>query len=128
MVREFDDLHIAILTFTGSSKNATGGWRCPADHLRDVISSWRRDENSGVYHALRYSMNRLGYEWEYAAAVEHQKRGYHHVHVAVCVDKCTTMGRNNLIQPDEVEFVDELAEKMVQGRDPNCVNSSIESK
>ena len=84
MVREYDNLHIAMLTFTGSTRNAKGGWRCPADHLRDVIDSWRPDRGRGVYHTLRDSLS--GYEWEYALVVEKHNSGYGHVHCAVFVD------------------------------------------
>ncbi|WP_254279216.1 hypothetical protein [Haloarcula marina] len=84
MVHEYDDLHIAMLTFTGSTRNANGGWRCPADHLRDVIDSWRPDRGRGVYHTLRDSLN--DYEWEYALVVEKHNSGYGHVHCAVFVD------------------------------------------
>ena len=84
MVAEYDDLHVAMLTLTGSNRNANGGWRCPADHLRDVVESWRPEDGSGVYHALRYALD--GYEWEYALVVEKHKSGYGHVHVAIFVD------------------------------------------
>lgn len=82
--KEYDDLHIAMLTFTGSTKNANGGWRSVSDHLRDVIDSWRPDRGRGVYHALRDSLS--GYEWEYALVVEKHQSGYGHVHCAVFVD------------------------------------------
>ena len=84
MVQEYDDLHVAMLTFTGSTTNANGGWRCPADHLRDVIDAWRPDRGRGVYHALRDSLD--GYEWEYALVVEKHQSGYGHVHCAVFAD------------------------------------------
>lgn len=84
MIREYDDLHIAMLTFTGSTRNANGGWRCPADHLRDVVDSWRPNRGRGVYHALRDALS--GMEWEYGLVVEKHKSGYGHVHCAVFVD------------------------------------------
>lgn len=84
MVREYDNLHIAMLTFTGSTRNANGGWRCPADHLRDVIDSWRPDRGRGVYHTLRDALS--DYEWEYALVIEKHESGYGHVHCAVFVD------------------------------------------
>jgi hypothetical protein len=73
-----------MLTLSGSSRNGTGGWRCPADHLRDVVDSFRPSEGRGVYHALYDALD--GYEWEYAVVVEHHKTGYGHVHIAVFVD------------------------------------------
>ncbi|MDZ7849875.1 MAG: hypothetical protein U5K70_03365 [Halodesulfurarchaeum sp.] len=81
---EYDDLHIAMLTFTGSTKNGNGGWRAVSDHLRDVIDSWRPDRGRGVYHALRDSLECQ--EWEYALVVEKHQSGYGHVHCAVFVD------------------------------------------
>lgn len=84
VVKEYDDLHICMLTLTGSARNANGGWRCPADHLRDVVSSWRPDRGRGVYHTLRDSLD--GKDWEYALVNEHHKSGYGHIHVAIFVD------------------------------------------
>lgn len=84
ITREYDDLHICMLTFTGTMKNDMDGWRCPADHWRDVVSSWRPDRGRGVYHTLRDVLD--GLEWEYALVAEHHKNGYGHVHVAVFVD------------------------------------------
>lgn len=88
MVRRYDDLHVVMLTLTGSMRNANGGWRCPCDHMRDVVSSWRPDRGRGVYHALYDALS--GYEWEYALVVEKHKNGYGHVHVAVFVDGAVT--------------------------------------
>lgn len=73
-----------MLTLSGSSRNGNGGWRCPADHLRDVVNSFRPSKGRGVYHALYDALH--GYHWEYALVVEHQKTGYRHVHVAIFVD------------------------------------------
>lgn len=81
---EYDDLQVAMLTLTGSMRNARGGWRCPADHLRDVIDTWRPDRGRGVYHSLRDALE--GKRWEYALVVEKHQNGYGHVHVAVFVD------------------------------------------
>ncbi|WP_248518018.1 replication protein [Salinarchaeum laminariae] len=81
---EYDDLQVAMLTLTGSMRNARGGWRCPADHLRDVIDTWRPDRGRGVYHALRDALE--GKRWEYTLVVEKHQNGYGHVHVAVFVD------------------------------------------
>lgn len=84
VIKKFDDPHTVMLTFSGSSRNANGGWRCPADHLRDVIESWRPDRGRGVYHTLRYVLD--GKRWEYAIVVEKHQSGYGHVHCAVFVD------------------------------------------
>lgn len=84
VVREYDDPHSCILTFSGSHENVDGNWRCPVDHLRDVIDTWRPDRGGGVYHQLRRSLE--GMEWEYCVGVEHNSKGYGHVHVGVFVD------------------------------------------
>lgn len=84
MVARYDNLTVCMLTFTGSTRNGNGGWRCPADHLRDVVNSWRPDEGRGAYHALRDVLD--GYEWEYALVTEKHKSGYGHVHAAIFVD------------------------------------------
>lgn len=84
IIKEFDEPHSVMLTFSGSSSNANGGWRCVADHLRDVVESWRPDRGRGVYHKLRTVLD--GKRWEYALAVEKHRSGYGHVHCAVFVD------------------------------------------
>lgn len=84
IVNEYNDLHIALLSLSGSMKNENGGWRCPADHMRDVVDSFRPESGSGVYHALRYSLDDK--EWEYAIVLEKHKNGYAHCHIAVFVD------------------------------------------
>lgn len=84
VVKEFDEPHSVMLTFSGSSRNANGGWRCPADHLRDIIESGRPDRGRGVYHTLRSVLK--GRRWEYALVVEKHQSGCGHVHCAVFVD------------------------------------------
>ena len=84
IIKEYENPHSVMLTFSGSSTNANGGWRCPADHLRDVVSSWRPNRGRGVYHILRDVLK--GKEWEYALVVEKHESGYGHVHCAVIVD------------------------------------------
>ena len=84
-LEQYDNPHVGILTLTGSSRNSRGGWRCPADHLRDVVDSWRPDRGRGVYHALRDALDDAD-AWEYALVTEHHKSGYGHVHVALFVD------------------------------------------
>ena len=87
MVEDFDNPYTVMLSLTGSSKNDHGRWRCPGDHLRDVIETWRPSEGSGVYHDLRYTLGeKLGLDWEYAIVVEPHKSGYGHVHVALFID------------------------------------------
>ena len=55
-----------------------------ADHLRDVVESWRPDRGRGVYHKPRTVLD--GKRWEYALVVETHRSGYGHVHCAVFVD------------------------------------------
>jgi hypothetical protein len=85
MLEEFDDPHVALLTFTASHKNDKGGWRAVCDHVRDVVNSFRPDEGRGVYHRLRDDLDHTD-RWEYGIALEHHKSGYGHVHLAVFVD------------------------------------------
>jgi hypothetical protein len=84
MLKQYENPTVVMLTLTASTKNANDGWRCPADHLRDVVNTWRPDDGRGVYHHLRYHLE--DYEWEYALVTEHHKNGYGHIHVAVFVD------------------------------------------
>jgi len=88
IMKYYDNPTVVMLTLTGSNRNANGGWRCPADHLRDVVNSWRPDEGRGVYHALYDSLR--DYEWEYAVVVEKHRSGYGHVHIAVFIDGIVT--------------------------------------
>lgn len=90
MLAKYDNPHVTMLTFTGSMKNENGGWRCPVDHLRDVIDSWRPDRGRGAYHALRDSLE--GHDWEYCLVVEKHKNGYGHVHCAVFTDGAVSEG------------------------------------
>jgi hypothetical protein len=79
VAREFDSLTTVMLTFTASHRNAEGGWRCPADHLADVVGGWNTARKQ-LYHVLD------GERWEYARILEPHRDGYGHVHVAVFVD------------------------------------------
>lgn len=89
MLANFDNPHTCMLTFSGSSKNANGEWRCPVDHINDVLD--------GVQQALKtlrnvmdgdlsYSISDRVTEWHYALVVEPHKSGYGHVHLALFVD------------------------------------------
>jgi hypothetical protein len=77
--REYESLTPVMLTFTASHRNAEGGWRCPADHLRDVMDGWDAARKH-LYHVLD------GYRWEYARILEPHEDGYGHLHVAVFVE------------------------------------------
>lgn len=80
IIDRYDDPHTVMLTFSGSSKNAVGGWRCMADHIREVADSW----DVGVYDRLHYALR--DYDWEYFSVFEKHENGYGHMHVAVFVD------------------------------------------
>lgn len=84
VLENYDSPSICMLSLTGSSRTESGGWRCPADHIRDVVNSWRPSRGRGVYHTLRDVLD--GYQWEYALITEHHDSGYGHVHVAIFVD------------------------------------------
>ena len=76
---EYDNLHIAMVSLTASSRNDRGGLRCPADHLYDVDSS--RD---AVMSRLRRQLpNR---RFETAWILEPHKSGYAHRHLVVFVE------------------------------------------
>jgi len=77
--REFDNLTTVMLTFTASHRNKEGRWRCPADHMRDVIDGWDTARKQ-LYHVLD------GYRWEYARILEPHQDGYGHLHIGVAVD------------------------------------------
>lgn len=89
-IRQASEPHTAMLTLTGSSSNANGSPRCPADHIRDIQDSW----GDYVRRELQRELSSAGFErydpddppekwWEYATVVEPQKSGYGHFHVAV---------------------------------------------
>jgi hypothetical protein len=83
--REFDDPATVMLTFTASHRNAEGGWRCPADHLRDVVDGWNTARKQ-LHQVLS------GARWEYVRIVEPHADGYLHVHVGVVVDRASVDG------------------------------------
>jgi hypothetical protein len=77
--REFEDLTTVMLTFTASHRNDKGGWRCPADHMRDIMEGYDAARKQ-VHQALS------GYRWEYARVWEPHADGYGHLHMAVFVE------------------------------------------
>lgn len=85
IMKEYADPHLVMLTLTGSHRNAKGGWRCPADHLRDVVDPF----GDKVRPALHRALSDVG-AWEYAKVLEHHQSGYGHMHVAVFIDGAVT--------------------------------------
>lgn len=79
VAREFEDLTTVMLTFTASHRNAKGGWRCPADHMRDIMEGYDAARKQ-VHQALS------GERWEYARVWEPHADGYGHLHMAVFVE------------------------------------------
>jgi hypothetical protein len=79
VAREFEDLTTAMLTFTASHRNAEGGWRCPADHMRGIMEG---------YDAARKQLHKTlsGRNWEYARVWEPHADGYGHLHLAIFVE------------------------------------------
>ena len=77
--RTYESLTTVMLTLTASHKNANGGWRCPADHMRDIMDG---------YDAARKQLHQAlsGRNWEYARVWEPHADGYGHLHVAVFVE------------------------------------------
>jgi hypothetical protein len=79
VAREFEDLTTVMLTFTASHRNDKGGWRCPADHMRDIMDGYDAARKQ-LHHALS------GRNWEYARVWEPHADGYGHLHLAVFVE------------------------------------------
>ena len=77
--REFDGMTTVMLTFTASHRNAEGGWRCPAVHMRDIMEGYDAARKQ-LHHALS------GRKWEYARVWEPHADGYGHLHMAVFVE------------------------------------------
>jgi hypothetical protein len=77
--REFSDVTTVMVTLTASHENANGGWRCPADHMRDVMDGW--DAARKHLHAVLE-----GYRWEYVRILEPHADGYGHLHIGVVVE------------------------------------------
>ena len=77
--QQFESLTTVMLTFSASHRNANDGWRCPADHMRDVAGGWDTARKH-LYEVLS------GRNWEYAKVWEPHDDGYGHMHVAVFVD------------------------------------------
>jgi len=79
VAREFGGLTTVMLTFTASHQNAEGGWRCPADHMRDIMEGYDAARKQ-LHHVLS------GRNWEYARVWEPHADGYGHLHLAVFVE------------------------------------------
>ena len=77
--RSLEGLTTVMLTFTASHRNAKGGWRCPADHMRDIMDG---------YDAARKQLHQTlsGRNWEYARVWEPHESGYGHLHMAVFIE------------------------------------------
>jgi hypothetical protein len=84
---EYDNLHIAFLSFTASMRNDRGGLRCPADHLADVDAS--RD---AVMESLRRQLPNRRYETAWILEPHSpdsgsaETAGYVHRHLVVFVE------------------------------------------
>ena len=77
--REYEGLTTVMLTLTASHRNAEGGWRCPADHMRDIMDGY--DTARKQLHQVLSDRN-----WEYARVWEPHGDGYGHLHLAVFVE------------------------------------------
>jgi hypothetical protein len=77
--RRYEGLTTVMLTFTASNRNANGGLRCPADHMRDIMGGFDAARKQ-VHQALS------GRNWEYARVWEPHDSGYGHLHMAVFVE------------------------------------------
>ena len=77
--REYEGLTTVMLTFTASHRNDEGGWRCPADHMRDIMEGY--DTGRKQLHQVLSGRN-----WEYARVWESHDDGYGHLHLAVFIE------------------------------------------
>jgi hypothetical protein len=77
--REYEGVTTVMLTFTASHRNDEGGWRCPADHMREIAEG---------YDAARKQLHQVlsGWNWEYGKVWESHADGYGHLHQAVFVE------------------------------------------
>ena len=85
--QEYDDLHIAMLSFTASMRNDRGGLRCPADHLHDVDAP-----RNAVMTRLRRQLPNRRYETAWILephtpdSGSEKTAGYAHRHLVVFVE------------------------------------------
>jgi len=77
--RQWQDLTTVMLTLSASNKNAEGGLRCPADHMRDIADGW-----DTAYSLLHHVLD--GFRSEFAKVWEPHQSGYGHMHIAVFVE------------------------------------------
>ena len=83
--RRYESLTTAMLTFSASTRNANGGPRAPADHMREIAEGWGTARKQ-LHQVLS------GRNWEYAKVWEPTSGGtrgtggYGHLHVAVFVE------------------------------------------
>jgi hypothetical protein len=110
---EYDDLHTVMLTFTGSHRNANGGWRCPADHIREVVESWAGGVKQELHRTLR------GKNWEYARILEPHQDGYGHVHMAIFVEGEVNAGDFEPVMQKHVEKC------QIAGSDAHTVENAV---
>jgi len=77
--RHYDGLTTVMLTLTASHRNDKDGWRCPADHMRDIMDG---------YDAARKQVHQVlsGRNWEFARVWEPHADGYGHLHLALFVE------------------------------------------
>jgi len=118
----FSDPHVALLTFSASSK-PDGERVGPVDHLEALQSSWE-----SVYHQMRNTLRSLGFdssEWQYDRRAEPHtgKRGnlgvnecYGHEHVVLVVDGAVSESDLRPIVDKHVE-VNEWAGEGAHGDD-----------
>jgi hypothetical protein len=125
--REFEGMTTVMLTFTASHRNAEGGWRCPADHMRDIMDG---------YDAARKQLHQVlsGRKWEYARVWEPHADGYGHLHLAVFVEDGGELdleaGRFEPVMRSHVENCDPAGSEAhrVEGDDAAVsVNDNVEN-
>lgn len=76
---EFEDLYCAFITLRGNQYNTEDGFRCPVDHLSDLLES-----NKDVTSALGYYLD--GRRYARLSVLGAHKQGYTHVHHGLWIE------------------------------------------
>ena len=73
-----EDVTTVMLTTSATNENASGGRRCPGDHMREIADGWDTARKQ-LPHILE------GYEYVYARVWEPHQSGYGHQHIALFI-------------------------------------------
>lgn len=100
---EYEDPHLAFLTFSASTTDQMGNYRPPLDHLDNLLDSWDRGIRYELNHVMEADRKKdrcpTRSDWEYLQVREPTTNegrvpgGYAHIHVIVAVDGEVSRGR-----------------------------------